>query len=34
VQKSLARTDEAAADTARLKKIVKMDLADICRRRC
>lgn len=34
VQKSLARTDEAAKDAARLKKILKMDLAEICRRRC
>lgn len=34
VQKSLARTDEAAADAARLKKILRMDLAEICRRRC
>jgi ArsR family transcriptional regulator, arsenate/arsenite/antimonite-responsive transcriptional repressor len=34
VHKSLARTDEAAADGKRLGKIVKMDLAEICRRRC
>ena len=34
VHKSLARTDEAAADGKRLAKILKMDLAEICRRRC
>lgn len=34
VQKSLAKTDEAAADAKRLQKILKMDLAEICRRRC
>ena len=34
VQKSLVKTDEAAADAKRLQKILKMDLADICRRRC
>ena len=34
VHKSLAKTDEAAADGKRLAKILKMDLADICRRRC
>ena len=34
VHKSLARTDEAAADGKRLAKIVKMDLSEICRRRC
>jgi ArsR family transcriptional regulator len=34
VHKSLARTDEAAADGKRLEKIMKMDLAEICRRRC
>lgn len=34
VHKSLARTDEAAADVKRLAKILKMDLAEICRRRC
>src|SRR6185436_14048571 len=33
VQKSLAKTDEAAADAKRLQKILKMDLAEICRRR-
>jgi DNA-binding transcriptional ArsR family regulator len=34
VHKSLAKTDEAAADGKRLAKIKKMDLAEICRRRC
>jgi ArsR family transcriptional regulator, arsenate/arsenite/antimonite-responsive transcriptional repressor len=34
VHKSLAKADEAAADRKRLAKIMKMDLADICRRRC
>ena len=34
VHKSLAKTDEADADATRLKKILKMDLAEICRRRC
>ena len=34
VQKSLARTDEAADDAKRLAKIRKMDLAEICKRRC
>ena len=34
VQKSLARTDEAADDAKRLVKIRKMDLAEICKRRC
>jgi len=34
VHKSLSKTEEAAADAARLKKILKMDLAEICRRRC
>lgn len=32
VHKSLARTDEAAADQKRLGQILKMDLAAICRR--
>lgn len=32
VQKSLAKTDEAAADQKRLSQILKMDPADICRR--
>lgn len=34
IHKSLAKTDEAAADGKRLAKIRKMDLAEICRRRC
>ncbi len=34
VHKSLAKTDEAAADGKRLAKILKTDLAEICRRRC
>lgn len=34
IHKSLAKTDEAAADRKWLAKIMKMDLADICRRRC
>ena len=34
VHKSLAKTDEADADAVKLKKILKMDLAEICRRRC
>ncbi len=32
VHKSLARTDEAAADTKKLKRILKMELTEICRR--
>jgi ArsR family transcriptional regulator, arsenate/arsenite/antimonite-responsive transcriptional repressor len=32
--KSLAASDEAAADAAKLKRILKMDLAEICRRVC
>ena len=34
VFKSLSKTDEAAADANRLRKIMKMDLAEVCRRRC
>lgn len=34
VHKSLANTEEAAADGKRLQKILKMELAEICRRRC
>src|SRR5690349_12145344 len=34
VHKSLTKTEEAAADGKRLAKILKMDLAEICRRRC
>ena len=32
VHKSLVKTDEALADAKRLKRIMKMDLAEICRR--
>src|ERR1039457_4637608 len=32
VHKSLAKTDEALADAKRLKRIMKVDLAEICRR--
>lgn len=34
VHKSLGQTEEARADAEKLKRILKMDLADICRRRC
>ena len=34
VQKSLSKTEEAAKDAKQLRKILKMDLAEICRRRC
>ena len=34
VHKSLTKTDEAAADQKRLARILKMDLIEICRRRC
>lgn len=34
VVQSLARTDEAAADAAKLKKILKIDPVKLCRRRC
>lgn len=34
VFKSLAKTNEAEADTAKLKQILKMNLTEICRRRC
>lgn len=34
VQKSLAKTDEAAADADRLKTILKIDPVELCRRRC
>ncbi len=34
VAKSLAKTDEAAADAAKLKKILKIDPVELCRRRC
>ena len=32
--KSLGRTEQADADAAKLKRILRMDLAEICRRRC
>ncbi len=34
VRKSLAKTDESVADAGRLNRILKMDLAEICRRQC
>jgi ArsR family transcriptional regulator len=34
VHQSLAKTDEARADTRRLNKILKMDVKEICRRQC
>jgi len=34
VRKSLGGTDEAAADVKRLRRILKSDLAEICRRQC
>lgn len=34
VQKSLAGTDEALADGKKLSRVLKMDLAEICRRQC
>ena len=34
VHKSLANTGAAVTDVRRLRRIVKMDLAEICRRRC
>jgi ArsR family transcriptional regulator len=34
IQKSLAKSDEAAADAKKLKTILKTDLAEICRRQC
>jgi len=34
VFKALTKSDEADADAAKLKKILRMDLAEICRRRC
>ena len=33
VHKSLARTDETAADTKRLRRILEVDPAELCRRR-
>ena len=34
VGKSLAKTDESVADAGRLNRILKMDLAEMCRRQC
>jgi ArsR family transcriptional regulator len=34
VHKSLAKTEEASADAKRLKKILKTDVTEICRRQC
>jgi ArsR family transcriptional regulator len=34
VHKSLARTEQATADGKRLAKVLRMDLNEICRRRC
>lgn len=34
VVKSLGKTDEAAADAASLKKILKIDPVELCRQRC
>lgn len=34
VHKSLVKTAEAAADAKKLNRILKMDLAEICRRQC
>lgn len=34
VKKSLARTDEAITDTRQLNRVMKTDLAEICRRQC
>lgn len=34
VLKSLEQTDEAAKDAAQLKKILKIDPVELCRRRC
>lgn len=34
VMKSLGQTDEAAADAVKLKKILKIDPVELCRRRC
>ncbi|MGC3958882.1 MAG: hypothetical protein QM813_13370 [Verrucomicrobiota bacterium] len=34
VSKSLAKTEEASADTTKLKKILKIDPVELCRRRC
>lgn len=34
VLKSLGKTEEAIADTAKLKNILKIDPVELCRRRC
>jgi len=34
VKKSLARTSEAGADARKLKRVLRTDLAEICRRQC
>ena len=34
VKKSLAQSDEAVADANKLNRILKTDLAEICRRQC
>lgn len=34
VHKSLGTTDEAKADAAKVKEILQLDLAEVCRRRC
>lgn len=34
VSKSLGRTDEAAGDAGKLRKILKIDPVELCRRRC
>lgn len=34
VHKSLGKTAEAQADAAKLGRILKLDLAEVCRRRC
>ena len=34
VKKSLTKTDEAVADAKKLKRVLKTDLAEICRRQC
>ena len=34
LKKSLAKTDEAIADVKKLNRVLKTDLAEICRRQC
>jgi DNA-binding transcriptional ArsR family regulator len=34
VKRSVKKTNEALEDAARLKKVLKMDVQDICRRQC